>query len=163
MERLSIDEVIEHCKRNTQGWERAEKDRVRLGAKPRNFETDDMSDNVMKEYWEHRQVAEWLEQLKSYKDAEENGLLLKLPCKRGTELFAILNKCRAMVVSEEDCDDESSCLECPYKKQFIVTQVSATKDVLTDEYFSKLPTYIWGKTLFATQEEAEQKLKELQG
>ncbi len=89
MERLSIDEVIEHCKRNTQRWERAEKDRVRLGGKPINFETDDMSDNVMKEYWEHRQVAEWLEQLKAYKEAEEQGLLLRLPCKAGNTVWVI--------------------------------------------------------------------------
>lgn len=99
--------------------------------------------------------------LADYEDAEEQGLLLRLPCKVGTELFAVLNKCRAMVVSEEDCDDELNCLECPYKKQFVVTPVSATKDVLTDEYFSKVPTYIWGKTLFATQEEAEQALKQM--
>lgn len=101
-----------------------------------------------------------IEKLAEYEDAEEQGLLLKLPCKVGTELFAVLNKCRAMVVSEEECDDELSCLECPYKNQFIVTQVSATKDVLMDEYFSKVPTYIWGKTLFATKEEAEKALVE---
>ena len=100
--------------------------------------------------------------LADYEDAEEQGLLLRLPCKVGTELFAVIDKCRAMIVSEEDCDDESSCLECPYKKQFIVTQVSATKDVLTDEYFSKVPTYMWGKTLFATKEEAEQALKRME-
>lgn len=102
------------------------------------------------------------EKLRDYEDAEEQGLILRLPCKVGTELFAVLDKCRAMVVSEEDCDDELSCLECPYKKQFVVTQVSATKDVLTNEYFSKVPTYIWGKTLFATKEEAEQSLKRME-
>lgn len=107
----------------------------------------------------HNRLA--IQKLNEYERAEEQGLLLKLPCKVGAELFAVLNKCRAMVVSEEDCDDELSCLECPYKKQFIVTQVSATKDVLMDEYFSKVPTYIWGKTLFATKEEAENALVEL--
>lgn len=101
------------------------------------------------------------ERLKKYEDAEEQGLLLRLPCKVGTELFAVLDKCRAMVVNEEDCDDELSCLKCPYKKQFVVTPVSATEEVLTDEYFKKIPTYVWGKTLFATKEEAEQALKQM--
>ena len=32
---------------------------------------------------EHEQLAEWLEELKEYRDLEEQGLLLKLPCKVG--------------------------------------------------------------------------------
>lgn len=121
-------------------------------------EAESVSYSTKESIKEHKEQCDYLiDMLK----AEENGLLLRLPCKVGTELFAVLDKCRAMVVSEEDCDDESSCLKCPYKKQFIVTQVSATKDVLMDEYFSRVPTYIWGKTLFATKEEADQALKQM--
>lgn len=138
MERLSIDEVIEHCKRNTQSWERAEKNRVRLGAKPRNFETDDMSDNVMKEYWEHRQVAEWLEQLKSYKDAEENGLLLKLPCKVGTMVYQIhtLQRTNRKIIAAVDADAFFLTL-CVIEGRF-------------------------GKSVFLTQKEAQDALAELE-
>ena len=119
--------------------------------------------NIMSETPLDKVVADCMKDYLEMRKAEEQGLILKLPCKVGTELFAVLNKCRAMVVSEEDCDDEFSCLGCPYKKQFVVTPVSATKEVLLDEYFSKVPTYIWGKTLFATKEEAERALAEMKG
>ena len=36
-----------------------------------------------------KNVCEYLEQLKTYKDAEEQGLLLKLPCKVGTHIYMI--------------------------------------------------------------------------
>ena len=150
MERLSIDEVIEHCKRNTQSFERAEKDRVRLGGKPKNFETDDMSDNVMKKYWEHRQVAEWLEQLKSYKDAKENGLLLKLPCKVGTHIYIINHYWidEGHICGLAECDD----VDCACFK------VYEDPDTYTMVAFNE-----FGQNWFLTEEEAEQKLKELQG
>lgn len=32
---------------------------------------------------EHQQLSEWLEELKGYKDLEEQGRLLKLPCAVG--------------------------------------------------------------------------------
>ena len=73
MERLTIDEVIAHCKRHT---ERMENHSGRMQLE----ETPIGNSNIMKQYWEHRQTAEWLEQLKDYKDAEEQGLLLWLHC-----------------------------------------------------------------------------------
>lgn len=38
---------------------------------------------------EHEQLAEWLEELKEYKDAEEKGLLLRLPCKVGDKVWCL--------------------------------------------------------------------------
>lgn len=35
------------------------------------------------------QLAEWLEELKSYKEAEEQGLLVRLPCPVGTTVWDI--------------------------------------------------------------------------
>ena len=59
MERLSIEEVIGHCKRHTEREER------RTGIV--ELEKGDMEPVCMKEYWEHRQVAEWLTELKEYR------------------------------------------------------------------------------------------------
>lgn len=39
-----------------------------------------------------KDVAELLEELKSYKDLEEQGLLIKLPCKIGDTVFIIVGK-----------------------------------------------------------------------
>lgn len=121
-----------------------------MGGKPKNFETDDMSDNVMKEYWEHRQVAEWLEQLKSYKDAKENGLLLKLPCKVGTYIYIINHYWidEGNICGLAECDD----VDCACFK------VYEDPDTYTMVAFNE-----FGQTWFLTEEEAEQKLKELQG
>ena len=58
MERLSIEEVLGHCKRHTDRTEE-------LNSKIL-LETGSMEPVFMKEYWEHRQVAEWLTELKEY-------------------------------------------------------------------------------------------------
>lgn len=42
-------------------------------------------------YW-LKDVAELLEELKSYKEAEEQGLLVRLPCKVGDSVFIIVGK-----------------------------------------------------------------------
>lgn len=39
----------------------------------------------------YKQIAEYLEELKSYKDLEEQGLLVRLPCKVGDILYCIDN------------------------------------------------------------------------
>ena len=57
--RLSIDEVIGHCQRHT--------DRAELLNSKEALENGDMEPFFMKEYWEHRQVAEWLAELKEYR------------------------------------------------------------------------------------------------
>lgn len=58
MKRLSIEEVIAHCKRHT--------DREEKRSSIEELETGSMEQVFMKEYWEHRQVAEWLTELKEY-------------------------------------------------------------------------------------------------
>jgi hypothetical protein len=82
MERLTIDEVIAHCKRHTEGVEKRNPKKL--------LEIWDMEEPAMKRYWEHRQVAEWLEKLKAYEQAEEDGLLIKLPCPIGTKVFCVM-------------------------------------------------------------------------
>lgn len=37
----------------------------------------------------YEQVAKWLEELKSYKDAEDQGLFVRLPCKVGDDVYII--------------------------------------------------------------------------
>lgn len=40
---------------------------------------------------EHEQLAEWLEDLKEYQQLEEQGRLIKLPCKVGDTVYLIKN------------------------------------------------------------------------
>ncbi len=83
-ERLTINAIIEHCDRKTRMYEKA--------CDVKYLETAVMG-NGIKEYWEHKQVAEYLRKLKDYEDLEEQDRLLKLPCRLGDTVY-ILNQKR---------------------------------------------------------------------
>lgn len=155
MERLSINEVIEHCKRNTERME-SHSGRSQLE------ETPVGNSNIMKQYWEHRQVAEWLEQLKSYKDLEEQGLLLRLPkdfkkwCEKIGDYVYLIDggDITPMIVINIgfNWDMEFSMLmcgdpECEFSESFEMT--------------CGLDTF--NKTVFLTKKEAEQALARMGG
>lgn len=123
-ERLTINAIIEHCDRKTRMYEKA--------CDVKYLETAVMG-NGIKEYWEHKQVAEYLRKLKDYEDLEEQGRLLKLPCKIGDDVYYILG-----IPNETPCAIDKCTFE------------------LSD--INKI-----GKTLFLTKEEAEAKLKKLRG
>lgn len=106
MERLTIDEVIAHCKRHT---ERMENHSGRMQLE----ETPIGNSNIMKQYWEHRQVAEWLEQLKDYKDAEKQGLLLRLSFKIGQKVYYIYESCIDKKLMIGSMIYSYSCLDFP--------------------------------------------------
>ena len=59
-ERLSMDEVIAHCNRHTERMEQT-------SSRRQLEETPIGNSDRMKQYWEHRQVAEWLEEIKAYR------------------------------------------------------------------------------------------------
>lgn len=78
-------------------------------------------------------MADLREKLTEYEDAEEQGLLLKLPCKVGDDVYYILG-----IPNETPCVIESCVFE------------------LSD-------IHRIGKTLFLTREEAEQALEAMKG
>ena len=149
MERLTIDEIIEHCERKTKFYEEV--------GKSIDFETIELT-GAIKEYWEHKQVKEYLEELKRYRDLEEQGLLLRMPCKVGDTVYYIsdgfIEPCTVEVIFLADYTDKDGNIsymaeihfdreDCPY--------------VSTEIYFTD-----FGKTVFLAQAEAEQKLKEME-
>lgn len=69
MERLTIDEIIGHCDRKVEMYEKA--------CDVKYLETAVMG-NGIKEYWEHKQVAEYLKKLKDYEDLGYTPEELKL-------------------------------------------------------------------------------------
>ena len=93
--------------------------------------------DCIKDAEEHEQLAEWLEELKSYKEAEEQGLLVKLPCKVGDMVYKLWYY------------DEK-----PYKiQQHVIRTLSELCGIMEAK---KL-----GKSVFLTREEAEKKLEEM--
>lgn len=84
---------------------------------------------------EYEQLAKWLEELKEYKQLEEQGLLLKLPCKIGDTVYVI---------------------GCKYRNGTFEKWINTGKFNYSD--LEKL-----NNTVFLTKEEAEQELKRLEG
>jgi len=127
MERLTIDEIIEHCDRKTEMYEKT--------CDVKYLETTVMN-NPIKEYWEHKQVAECLRKLKDYEDLEEQSRLVKLPCKDVYFIVDINNPKYAMVM----------------KRPIRELAIYGIEDIDKE-----------GCKYFSTKEKAEAKLKELRG
>ena len=88
MERFLIDDGIKQSKivANRYKWSAENAD---MGSEDANELHADICNQYVKEY---EQIAEWLEELKSYKDLEEQGLLVRLPCKVGDTMYDIVGK-----------------------------------------------------------------------
>lgn len=150
MERLTLDNAIKYIK------EVARKNRINKEKNtiiiPNSFiSSNDCADK-------YGQVAKWLEELKSYKELEEQGLLVRLPANKNKEIYIISS--RWTVCSE--CGsrfDEYSCVGCEYKCD------SKKEHYVRPTYLSSInvSTYAnqFGKTIFLTREEAEKKLEEM--
>lgn len=97
-------------------------------------------------YW-LKDVAELLEELKSYKDLEEQGLLVRLPCKVGEKLWCIVN----------------SAIRELRVYRFDMPAFGTTDIVFRYADGFKLERFVGeiGKTVFLTREEAEKKLEEI--
>lgn len=97
-------------------------------------------------------MADLRERLKSYEDAEEQGLLLRLPCRYGDTMYWLIDgSIKEVWFKGIRCDKG-------YKPQIIaryMVNLSAKEDPI-----AKLENL--GKTVFLTREEAEQELANMQ-
>lgn len=93
-------------------------------------------------------AIEALEELKQYKELEEQGLLLRLPCKVGTLVYTIAHDCGGDTLDCRCMD----CEDCRYLYTFV--EENAFDTYMCDEI---------GKSIFLTKEEAEQALERLKG
>ena len=125
MEILTLEEAIVHAK------EVAEKNYRGADFESIDSIDDDIKTNCIKCAEEHEQLAEWLEELKLYKDLEEQGLLVRLPVPIGTIVYCIY------------------------------TSMTGKNATICADYFNADMCKSWGKFVFATKEEAEKKLKEM--
>lgn len=104
--------------------------------------------------------------LKDYEDAEEQGLLLRLPCKVGDTVWVVTSPFNVFdgIEYDENMKDEvyeafiSSVTFYECGEQYRI-YAKATNHFI-GAYFRKCD---FGKTVFLTKEEAEAKLKEMEG
>jgi hypothetical protein len=106
------------------------------------------------EYWRKAYFK-----LKEYEDLEEQGRLIKLPCKVGDTVYCIFSRYTKCTPNNEEFD-EYNCQGCEYecdsKKENYVQDMRAYS-------FDWIATNLknFGKTVLLTKSEAEAKLKEL--
>ena len=128
MSRLTMQEVIEHCETTAKDIEKTH-ERYRKW-----LELEPMPISV-KRYYEHKQTAEWLKELQHYKDLEEQGRLIELPCERVYCIVDTSNPKFALIMSKRTSE----------------LRVYEIERIDKDGYY------------WSTKEEAEARLAELKG
>ena len=117
---------------------------------------------------EHRQLAEWLKELQKYKDLEEQGRLIELPCKIGDTVYGHfqcydgkeIRECKVIGIracqfkADSECyyfvDVEFNIIDPFYKDGRLMT--CRQQAAIGNDYGS------WERVFF-TKEEAEAALK----
>ena len=135
MEKLTLDEAIEHCLEKANYTECGK---------------------------EHKQLAEWLKELKEYKQSEEKGLLIKLPFKIGTTVYVVGTKCLADEENEDECYKTVDCDDCIYNKVYIVFEKEVNESLMYNLIVGDNVNFMLNKTVFLTKEEAEKELERLE-
>ena len=98
-----------------------------------------------------------LEELKSYKDLEEQGLLVRLPDDLNKILYQVNYRWTCTEYGEENnkCEIYDCKCECDIRKEYYIVEVDL-QYIPIKSYYNCL-----GKTIFLTREEAEKKLEEM--
>lgn len=128
------------------------------------MENKDRLDSLINAY-EHtadtafdRSTLNFLKELREYRKASEQGLLFKLPCKIGDEFFVIAYssnvithvKCTGYVIQEDTANKIKGC-------HIWLDSIENPRD------YWKLSFDDFKIQCFATKEQAEQALKEMEG
>ena len=108
-----------------------------------NFTCEEICNNVLN--CGFCPISEAINKLAEYENLEEQGLLLRLPCKVGTKVYAI-NR----IIDYGEVGDESIYCYSIIEREF---QIYMMMD------YGKL---VFGRNVFLTKAEAEQKLKEME-
>lgn len=151
MGKLTLEEAIVHAK------EVAEKNYRGADFESIDSVDDDIRTNCIKCAEEHEQLAEWLEELKSYKDLEEQSLFVRLPCKVGDMVwdndFGYPESYEIKAFSYGYCDS--------YVEPDIEDRIIFYYENYSGSITGAFPISEIGKTVFLTREEAEKKLEEM--
>lgn len=104
--------------------------------------------------------AEMSKEIKMYRNLEEQGLLLRLPCKAGSTVYSIRSrytKCSKYKETWNDCYGCENEDKCDSHEEYYIHINHSVSDEWIVIYMND-----FGKTVFLTQAEAEQKLKEME-
>ena len=110
MERLSIDEIIAHCNRHTDEVEKRQRKTL--------LEMGDMDYPAMKQYWEHRQVAEYLNELQQYR-----AIGTVDQCREAVERM----KPKKVIVEKDECISKSVTGDEDYSIKYVCPACGSEK------------------------------------
>lgn len=108
---------------------------------------------------EHEQLADWLEELKEYKQLEEQGLLLKLPFDVNSEVFIVSKQ----FILERNCTEyvvkKLKVREFRYNhlRNFVIICEEQMGDSIVQRHLYN------ANKIFLTKREAELELKRMEG
>lgn len=110
-------------------------------------------------------MADLREKLKRYEDAEEQGLLLSLPCGIGSDVYIIPSKinCELNILSlhpENNKVYHQKVALITFTEKGWYMECDKDREYATDRILSEK---MYKETWFLSQEEAEAKLKEMEG
>lgn len=147
MERLTLEEAIKHEK---------EVAKTNLAEATYNFpDLKEYYDNCSECANQHNQLSEWLEELKSFKEAEKQGLLVKLPCKVEDMVYRVNVGAKQPIIPMTVSEIHFLC----YKNERVVRIDAIDKEDMGESCY-RLEDI--GRIVFLTNEEAEKKLEEIQ-
>ena len=109
---------------------------------------------------EARKILNLATKLKEYEDLEEQGRLIKLPCKVGDTVWQI------MVVGVQGKNIKYGIFKAVVTKISVDYQMNFLLSTITEDeerYRNEVTSTAIGDTMFFTKSEAEAKLKELRG
>ena len=130
----------------------------------------------------YKQIAEYLEELKSYKDLEEQGLLVRLPCKAGGTVYV---DSAILPIEDMECYEDIDnkipsyfqgrvvsfrfaqrnwvkiAVKAKWLYEWIDDETGPESDYIECEKNFSIPLSMIGKTVFLTREEAEKELEEM--
>ena len=162
MERLTLEDAINRSRKLSE--------RHRWNSENTKLETSDENANEVYKNTciqyanQEEQYAKWLEELKTYKEAEEQGLLVRLPVKIGDDIYKIPSKVNydLNVLNGYNANNRVY-----HQKVYSIVFSQRGWLVQCDKDSIYAPNVIcidveYGKTWFTTREEAEKKLKEME-
>ena len=143
--RMTLDDAIKHAreKANEQNYYAS-------------FERGKHIQSCKKCAEEHDQLVEWLEELKEYRDLEEKGLLLKLPCKVGTVAYLIDHNSIRMERKPFKCIIDEFTVD-KYNNCYAV--LNGAENFYMMRRFRAINIKLFGETIFLTKEDAEKAIK----
>lgn len=155
MERLTLDKAIKYIK-EVAGKNRRNKEKNTIIIPNSFISSVDCAEK-------YEQVAKWLKELKSYKDLEEQGLLVRLPVKIGDDIYKIPSKTNYNL---NVLNGYKANNRVYHQKVYSIVFSQSGWFVQCDKDSIHAPNVIcvdveYGKTWFLTSKEAEKKLEEM--